>query len=86
MNCKTDCGGVLRKNKVSSQLLENRIIFLKLWKIVCSFSITIQVGKAEETDVAQKVGSYNLHISTIDFTLENFDATYTRYKSMLNGE
>ena len=86
MNCKTDCGGVLRKNKVSSQLLENRIIFLKLWKIVCSFSITIQVDKAEETDVAQKVGSYNLHISTIDFTLENFDATYNKYKSMLNGE
>ena len=50
------------------------------------FSITIQVDKAEETDVAQKVGSYNLHMSTIDFTLENFDATYTRYKSMLNGD
>ena len=67
-------------------MLENIIIFLKLWKIVWSFSITIQVDKAEETDVAQKVGSYNLHISTIDFTLENFDATYTKYKSMLNGE
>ena len=67
-------------------MLENIIIFLKLWKIVWSFSITIQVDKAEETDVAQKGGSYNLHISTIDFTLENFDATYTKYKSMLNGE
>ena len=86
MNCKTDCEGVLRKTKVSSQVLENRIIFLKLWKIVWCFSITIQVDKAEETDVAQKVGSYNLHISTMDFTFENFDATYNKYKSMLNGE
>ena len=67
-------------------MLENRITFLKLLKIVLCFSITMQVDKAEETDVAQKVGSYNLHSATMDFTLENFDATYTRYKSMLNGD
>ena len=78
--------GVLRKNTVSSQLLENRITFLKVSKIVWCFSIAIQVDKADETDVAQKVGNYDLHNATMDFTLENFDATYNKYKSMLNGE
>jgi len=44
------------------------------------------VDKAEEHDVAQKVGNYNLHSATMDFTLENFDATYNKYKSMLSSD
>ena len=42
-----------------------------------------QVDSMDENTIATKVGTYNLHISTLDFTLENFEGTLTKYKAML---
>ena len=42
-----------------------------------------KVEKLEEADLAQKVGCLKTHEATIDFTLENFDQAYNRYKSMV---
>ena len=42
-----------------------------------------QVDSLDENTIATKVGTYNLHISTLDFTLENFEGTLTKYKAML---
>ena len=43
-----------------------------------------QVDVLEETAVASKVGNYKLHLSTLDFTLENVEGTFAKYKSMVN--
>ena len=39
----------------------------------------------DEASVANKVGTYNTHLATMDFTLENFESTVTKYKAMLEG-
>ena len=45
-----------------------------------------QVDTLDEASVASKVGTYNVHQSTLDFTLENFEASLTKYKAMLVDE
>ena len=40
----------------------------------------------DEEDAAAKIKTYNMHQATLDYTLENFEATYTKYKAMLGEE
>jgi hypothetical protein len=42
-----------------------------------------QVDLLDETGVATKVGNYTLHLGTLNFTLENFEGTLTKYQSMV---
>ena len=42
-----------------------------------------EVGSLAEADVATKVGTYNLHQATLDYTLENFQSTLSKYTAML---
>ena len=46
-------------------------------------SVTQQVDSLDESAIAAKVGTYNLHQATLDFTLDNFDNTLAKYKAML---
>ena len=41
-----------------------------------------KVDALEEATVASKVGTYNTHATTMDYTLENF--TVAKYKAMLD--
>jgi len=37
----------------------------------------------KEQDFATKVGNLKTHEATIDYTLENFEATYRKYKNVM---
>ena len=42
-----------------------------------------EVASLAEADVATKVDAFNLHQATMDFTIENFQTTLSKYTSML---
>ena len=46
---------------------------------------TLQVDTLDEATISQKIGVYKTHQSTMDFCLENFEQSVTRFKAMLEG-
>ena len=50
----------------------------------CILDVCMQkVDSLDEAAVVSKIGIYNLHQATLDYTFENFEATLTKYKAML---
>ena len=50
---------------------------------IYAYWITVQVDTLSEETVAQKVGVFKAHETTIDFTLQNFEITLAKYKAMI---
>ena len=51
---------------------------------VCILECGIQQADSiDESDVAPKLATYKMHEATLDFTIENIDGTFAKYKAMI---